>query len=72
MEQNKKNKTALRQTISSLTSISGYMIGSILIGMYLDNKFFNNNGLAVIVALIIGILLVVINVIKLVILSRDN
>ncbi len=72
LERNKKKTNyTIRQTIASLTSIGGYMVGSILIGMYIDKKFFNN-GISVIVAAIIGIILVVANIIKLVIISRDN
>lgn len=72
LEPNNKNRNKIiRQTISSLTSISGYIVGSIVIGMYIDKKFFNN-GISVVIAAIIGIILVVINVIKLVILSRED
>lgn len=72
LEPNNKNRDKIiRQTISSLTSISGYIVGSIVIGMYIDKKFFNN-GISVVIAAIIGIILVVINVIKLVILSRED
>lgn len=73
LEPNKKrsNNYSIRQIISSLTSIGGYMIGSVLIGMYIDKKFFNN-GVSVIIAAIIGIILVVVNIVRLVIISRDN
>lgn len=67
----KKRRNMIRQTISSLTSISGYIVGSIIIGIYLDNKFFHN-GISVVIAAIIGIILVVLNVIKLVIITRDD
>jgi F0F1-type ATP synthase assembly protein I len=58
LEPNNKNRDKIiRQTISSLTSISGYIVGSIVIGMYIDKKFFNN-GISVVIAAIIGIILV--------------
>jgi len=70
LEPNKQR--SLVRAISTVSTIGGYIIGSVLIGMYLDNKFFNNNGIAIIIACVIGIIGVVYNVIKLVILSRDN
>ena len=72
MARSKSNTKLIKQTISSLTSISGYIIGSVLIGMYIDQKFFNSNGISIIVAVLIGILAVVINFVRLVILSRDD
>ncbi|MDL2211321.1 hypothetical protein LJB88_00380 [Erysipelotrichaceae bacterium OttesenSCG-928-M19] len=72
MEPNNKKKLTISRVVESMASLSGYMIGSILIGMYIDNKFFNNNGISVVVAALIGIIMVGINIVKLVIVSRDN
>ena len=62
----------LAKTIASITSLAGYVIVGVLVGMYLDNRFFNNNGIAVIIGFIVGIIGITINVIRLVILSRDT
>jgi F0F1-type ATP synthase assembly protein I len=59
------------KTIASITSIGGYIVGSILIGMYLDAKYFNHTGTAVIVCTLIGILGAILNIVKLVILTRE-
>lgn len=72
LEPSRKSKRALKQTVGTLTSLGGYMLGSILIGMYIDEKFFNSNGISVVVAAIIGIIMVVASIIRLVILSRDT
>ncbi len=72
LEPNRRKQMTIKRTVSSVTSMSGTLVGSILIGMYLDHKFFNNTGTSVIVATVIGILLVVASVVKLVIISRDN
>lgn len=71
LEQNKKKKLNARRLISSLTSLSGYMVGAVLIGMYIDDKFFNKNGISVIVAVLVAILAMAIKVIRLVIDSRE-
>jgi F0F1-type ATP synthase assembly protein I len=70
LEQNKQGM--ILKTIASITAIGGYIVGSILIGMYLDVQFFHNNGIAVIVCALVGILGALANIIKLVILTRDN
>lgn len=76
LEPNKKreiqNKKTNKQIISTLTSLGGYMVATVLIGMYLDYKFFNQNGIAVVVAALIGILFVVLGLIRLVVISRDT
>lgn len=72
LEPNKKRKRALKQTVGTLTSLGGYMLGTILIGMYVDEKFFNSNGISVVVAAIIGIIMVVGSIVRLVMLSRDT
>lgn len=76
LEPNKKreiqNKETNKQIISTLTSLGGYMVATVLIGMFLDYKFFNQNGIAVVVAALIGILFVVLGLIRLVVISRDT
>ncbi|WP_423363666.1 hypothetical protein [Mycoplasma sp. P36-A1] len=66
------NSQTNRQIVSTLSSLGGYMAASVLIGMYLDDKFFNNNGIAVIVTVLLGILFVILGLIRLVVISRDN
>lgn len=72
LEQNKKKQMTIKRAIATISSIGGYMVGAILIGIYLDGKFFHNTGISVIIAALIGILGVGLSVVRLVINSRDN
>ncbi|MEG0686601.1 MAG: hypothetical protein RR425_04885, partial [Erysipelotrichales bacterium] len=61
MEQNNKNDLRarnLRKAVGSASAFFGYVAGSIIIGIYLDQKFFNKTGTAVVVSAVIGIVLV--------------
>lgn len=74
MEQNnneRKKSFALIQAVQTITSIAGYIVGSVLIGIYLDKKFFNN-GISVIVMLLFGTMLAFYHIIRLVIVSSDR
>lgn len=72
LEQNKNIKVSTRKAIATFTSLGGYMAAAILIGMYLDDKYFNSNGISVIVAAIFGIFMIFLNIFKLVIDSRGD
>jgi F0F1-type ATP synthase assembly protein I len=71
LEQN-KSKSINRQIISTLTSLGGYIIIFVGIGMFLDKKFFKNSGIVVIVSVMLGILFVVVGIIRLVMNSNDS
>jgi len=58
--------------ISTLTSLGGYILAFILLGMFLDNKFFGGNGIAVIVSVMVGILFVILGLIRMVKDSNDS
>ena len=72
MEQSKKDRKARAMVISSLVNISGCIIGSVLIGMILDEFIFNNNGLSIVISFLVGLLAVVYNFIRLLVLTREN
>lgn len=69
MERSKRRK--LNRATSSISSLAGYVLGSILIGLYLDDKFFNNSGIAVVISSILGIVMAFISIIRVVVLSSD-
>jgi F0F1-type ATP synthase assembly protein I len=73
LEQNKKERNiSTKKAIEAVASIGGYIGGSVIIGIYLDDKFFNHSGIVVIVSLLIGILFVILAIVRLVILTRDS
>jgi len=61
-----QNNQSSKQIISTLTSLGGYMIVCVIIGMYLDQRFFHNNGIVVIVSVLVGIFFVILGLIRMV------
>lgn len=70
LAQNKQQATQ-RKAVRALTSIGGYMVTSILIGIYLDQTFFHN-GISVIVMLFLGIIGSFSHILRLVMISNDH
>jgi len=66
----KKDET--RQIIATFSSLGGYIFAFLLLGVWLDRRFFNNDGKAVVISVLVGIIFVVIGVIRLVKSSSDS
>lgn len=65
-----KQQLAQRRALQSLISIGGYLVSVVLIGIYLDQKFFHN-GISVIVMFLLGIISSLIHILRLVMTSND-
>jgi F0F1-type ATP synthase assembly protein I len=65
-----KEQRVQRKALQSLISIGGYLFSVVLIGIYLDQKFFHN-GISVIVMFLLGIMSSFIHILRLVMTSND-
>lgn len=65
-----KEQIAQRRAVQSLVSIGGYLVSAVLIGIYLDQKFFHN-GISVIVMLLMAIISSFIHILRLVMTNND-
>lgn len=61
-----------RKVLASFFSLSGYVVGATVLGMILDNKFFNNGGLCVVISFLIGLALFIISFVRVVFNNEDD
>lgn len=65
-----KEQVVQRRALRAITSIGGYLVTTILVGIYLDQKFFHN-GISVVVMLLLGIMSSFIHILRLVMTNND-